>query len=231
MTQDVISGITPAECPPAKTMVRRVLAAVNHTPSDAAAIASRCGLSRVATAKRLSGLVKSGRIQRVGYGLFVISSSEPTRPVPTQAPARPQPVRDQILAFLSEPRQAFEVAAHTGRRTATITGHMRAMLKLNLVQRVGYGRYARTGSGSAPASAEKFVRPHPTCELILALLDEPRQAQELAAQLQRPVTLIRDRLRTMQLRGLVRCMHPQVFVRIRLHEPTPAHTSNAAPAV
>jgi len=121
MTQDVISGTTPAECQPAASMSQRVLAAVNRTPSDAAAIASRCGLSRVATTRHLCSLVTRGRIQRVGYGLFAVNSSEPTHPVPAQALARPQPVRDQILAFLSEPWQAFEVAAHTGRRTATIT--------------------------------------------------------------------------------------------------------------
>jgi hypothetical protein len=190
MIQDVSSGTTPTKRPPATNMSLRVLAAVNQTPSDAATIAGRCGLSRVATAQRLFSLVKRGRIQQVGYGLFTVNRSEVAHPVPVHALARPQPVRGQILAFLTEPRQASEVAAHTGRRTATITGQMRAMLKLNLVERVGYGRYARTESGSAPPSAETFVRPHPTCEMILTLLDEPGHARELAAQLQRPVALI-----------------------------------------
>lgn len=222
MIQDVVAGTVPAE-----SMVRRVLAAVSCTPSSAADIASRCGLSRVAAAHRLSSLVKSGRVRRVGYGLFSMNGPEAAGPMPAQVLARPQPVRDQILAFLTEPRQAFEVAAHTGRRTATITGHMRAMLKLNLVERVGYGRYARTGSGSVLPSAGALVRPHPVCEQILAFLDQPRNAKDIAAHLQRPVALIRDRLRAMQTRGLVRCIQPQVFARIGQDDPHSASGSEA----
>ena len=225
MIQNAVSGATPAE-----SMVRRVLAAVSCTPSSAADIASRCGLSRVAAAHRLSSLVKSGRVQRVGYGLFSKNGPEATGPMPARVLARPQPVRDQILAFLTEPRQAFEVAAHTGRRTATITGHMRAMLKLNLVERVGYGRYARAGSGSAPLSAGALVRPHPVCEQILAFLDQPRNAKDIATHLQRPVALVRDRLRAMQTRGLVRCIQPQVFARIGTNEPHSASSPEVSAA-
>ncbi|MGI4795889.1 MAG: hypothetical protein ACRYG8_17850 [Janthinobacterium lividum] len=230
MIGDVLSAVAPAQRVPTETVIGRVLAAVNHVPSNAADIASRCGLSRVAASHRLSCLVKRGCIQRVGYGLFTLSSSEAAVPVPTQALGRPQPVRDQILAFLTEPRQAFEVAAHTGRRTATITGHMRAMLKLNLVVRVGYGRYARPEFGYLLPSMDALVRQHPVCEKILALLEEPRNATEIAAQLQRPVSLVRDRLRAMQTRGLVRCIRNQVFIRMYKHEPDPTHSLVATTA-
>lgn len=230
MTGDVLSTAAAAQPPPTETVIGRVLAAVNHVPSNAAEVASRCGLSRVAASHRLSSLVKRGHIQRVGYGLFTLSSSEAAMPVPTQALGRPQPVRDQILAFLTEPRQAFEVAAHTGRRTATITGHIRAMLKLNLVVRVGYGRYARPGAGSVLPSVDALVRPHPVCEKILALLEKPRNAKEIAVQMQRPVGLVRDRLRAMQARGLVRCIQSQVFIRMYEHEPDPTHSLVATTA-
>ena len=225
MIGDVLSAAAPAQPAPTETVIGRVLAAVNHVPSSAADIASRCGLSRMAASLRLSSLVKRGRIQRVGYGLFTLTSPEAALSL-----GRPQPVRDQILAFLSEPRQAFEVAAHTGRRTSTITGHMRAMLKLNLVVRVGYGRYARPESGFVLPSLDALVRPHPVCEKILALLEEPRTATEIAAQLQRPVGLVRDRLRAMQVRGLVRCVQPQVFIRIHKHELDPTHSLAATTA-
>ena len=225
MTQDVILGVAFAE-----NLVQRVLAAVSCKPSSAVDIANRCGLSRKATAHRLSRLAKSRRIQRVGYGLYCVNGPEATMPMPAQHLGRPQPVRDQILAFLTEPRQAFEVAVHTGRRTATITGHMRAMLKLNLVERVGYGRYAQTGSGSAPPSADKLLRPHPVCEQILACLDQPRDAKDIAAYLQRPVGLVRDRLRIMQTRGWVRCIQPQVFARIEEDEPHSVSSPEASVA-
>ena len=58
---------------------------------------------------------------------------------------RPQPIRDAILAFLSEPRQAWEMAAHIGRSVPNATGHLAAMCRRSLALRVGYGRYARMG--------------------------------------------------------------------------------------
>ena len=224
MTQSV-PGAAPAE-----NMVQRVLAAVSCTPSNAAQIASRCGLSRAATSQRLLSLVNNGRIQRVGYGLFTVNGPEAPQPTPPQAVTRPQPVRDQILAFLTEPRQAFEVAVHTGRRTATITGHMRAMLKLNVVERVGYGRYARAGTGAAPPSAQALARPHPLCEQILIFLDQPRNVKEIAAHLQRSIALVRDRLRAMAMRDLVSCIQPNVFVRIGVDSPHSASSPEAPTA-
>ena len=74
---------------------------------------------------------------------------------------RPQPVRDDILAYLTKPRHAYEIAAHTGRRTATITGHMQAMLRLKLVERVAYGVYARAGTLDASPPPAALVRPRP----------------------------------------------------------------------
>jgi len=56
---------------------------------------------------------------------------------------RPQPIRDAILAFLGEPRQAREVAAHIGRPVSNATGHLAAMRRRGLVVRTGPGRYER----------------------------------------------------------------------------------------
>ena len=80
MIGDVLSAAAPAQPAPTETVIGRVLAAVNHVPSNAADIASRCGLSRVAASHRLSSLVKRGRIQRVGYGLFTLTSLRGGRP-------------------------------------------------------------------------------------------------------------------------------------------------------
>ena len=229
MIQDVMHGVAQAEGAPRKGISQQVFAAVNQNPCRAAQVGSLCGLSRRKTASYLASLARRGRIRRVGYGLF--AANDPAiHPVPAQALARPQPVRDQILAFLTEPRQAFEVAAHTGRRTATITGHMRAMVKLGLVERVGYGRYALAGPMPAPLPARALVRPHPVGEQVLGFLDEPRHVREIAAHLQRPMDKIREQLRAMQRRELVRCIRPQVFARISGDERHSAHTQEAAAA-
>ncbi len=56
---------------------------------------------------------------------------------------RPQLIRDAILAFLGESRQAREVAAHIGRPVSNATGHLAAMRRRGLVVRTGHGRYER----------------------------------------------------------------------------------------
>ncbi|USQ74633.1 helix-turn-helix domain-containing protein (plasmid) [Roseomonas mucosa] len=126
---------------------------------------------------------------------------------------RPQPVRDDILAYLTKPRHAYEIAAHTGRRTATITGHMQAMLRLKLVERVAYGVYARAGTLDASPPPAALVRPHPTRERILAFLTEPRHVSDIAAHLDRPRGSVAPQLRAMIDHGLVRRVRRSVFDR------------------
>lgn len=132
----------------------------------------------------------------------------------TVTPTRAQPVRDQILAYLTEPRHAYEIAAHTSRRTATITGHMRAMLRLGLVERVAYGVYAKAGTLRGPAPAEALVRPHPIRDEIFRFLTEPRHVRDIAAHLDRCQGKVTPQLRAMIEGGLVRCIAPHVFARV-----------------
>ena len=53
MIQVIIAGMPASEHPSATNLSQRVIAAVNGTSSNAAAIASRCGLSRPETAQSL----------------------------------------------------------------------------------------------------------------------------------------------------------------------------------
>lgn len=57
-------------------------------------------------------------------------------------PARPQPIRDAILRFMSQPRSAGEIAEHIERPVPTTTGHLRAMIERGLVRRIAFGTYA-----------------------------------------------------------------------------------------
>ncbi|MHB0671698.1 helix-turn-helix domain-containing protein [Roseomonas mucosa] len=132
----------------------------------------------------------------------------------TAPPRRAQPIRDRILAYLTELRHAYEIAAHTGRRTAAITGHMQAMLRLRMVERVAYGVYARAGTLRGPASAEALARPHPIRRKIFRFLTEPRHVDDIAAHLGRRQDRVTPELRTMVEGGLVRCIGPQVFARV-----------------
>jgi hypothetical protein len=88
----------------------------------------------------LQHLVRKGVAVRVGYGLYGM----PDAALPL-APVRPQPVRDAILACLSQPRRAVEVAAYIGRPGSITTGHLAAMKRRGLVVQVERGVYARSG--------------------------------------------------------------------------------------
>ncbi len=88
----------------------------------------------------LHDLVRKGVAMRVGYGLYGM----PDAALPL-VPTRPQPVRDAILACLSQPRRVVEVAAYIGRPGSTTTGHLGAMKRLGLVVQVERGVYARPG--------------------------------------------------------------------------------------
>ncbi len=65
---------------------------------------------------------------------------------------RPQPIRNAILAYLSEPRSAQAVARHINRPVPTATGHLAAMRRLGLVVRLGYAAYARADYAGPPLS-------------------------------------------------------------------------------
>jgi hypothetical protein len=59
----------------------------------------------------------------------------------TKFPRR-QPIRDAILAFMTGPRSAGQIAEHIERPVPTATGHLRAMIRLGLVRRIAFGTYA-----------------------------------------------------------------------------------------
>ena len=50
-------------------------------------------------------------------------------------------IRDQVLAFLAEPRSAGDVARHIGRAVPIATGHLAAMRRRGLVRRIGHAAY------------------------------------------------------------------------------------------
>lgn len=111
-------------------------------------------------------LLHNGQIIRVQRGQYALSAA--TSPAMTVVPrshswlggCRPQPVRDAILLNLTEPCQAVDIARAIGRTVPNVTGHLRAMMELGLVERVGYGRYALPGTpGLPPVEQRNFCRP------------------------------------------------------------------------
>ena len=82
-----------------------------------------------------------GVVNRARWRAGPQSDRAPPRPVEDK-PARPQPIRDAILRFMSQPRSAGEIAEHIERPVPTATGHLRAMMQRGLVRRIAFGTYA-----------------------------------------------------------------------------------------
>jgi DNA-binding IclR family transcriptional regulator len=118
-------------------------------------------------------LLHSGQVTRIGKGQYALPAA--ALPATTVVPrshswvggCRPQPDRDAILVNLTEARQAVDIARAIGRTVPNVTGHLRAMMKLGLVERVGYGRYALLGTlGLPPIEQRSFHRPGTPTALV-----------------------------------------------------------------
>lgn len=123
---------------------------------------------------------------------------------PTRA-IRPQPIRDAILRFMTQPRSAGEIADHIDRPVPTTTGHLRAMIKLGLVRRIAFATYA-PGSYRGPQVRLPQRRSESTSELrgqLTALLAEPHSLEHLHQKTGVPVQVVHRALRDLWLSGLI----------------------------
>ena len=157
-TQLTLPAILPGR-KPLPAPVRDAILAFLSEPRTVAEATRHMG--RASVKGYLNTLAHQGFVVRVGHGVY-------GRPGQGREGLPPRPVGDRgviraaILAFLSEPRQAFEIAAQIKRSIPNATGHLGAMARLGLVVRVAYGRYARAGQGREvpPAGALAPPRRH-----------------------------------------------------------------------
>jgi hypothetical protein len=92
---------------------------------------------------------------------------------------RPQAVRDTLMAFLNEPHAVKEIAVGIDRTTSTVTGHLHAMRRKNLVVRLSWGVWVRRDKCEAAPDHASIRRPNPAQERLLAHLTEPKTLPEL----------------------------------------------------
>lgn len=115
-------------------------------PSRAGVVGRALGLSRSVAERLLAQLEQSGEVVRVDYGIYGLPGVRARRGLARHSPValhRPQPIRDAILDYLTEPRRAMQIAVHIERSTAIATGHLAAMKRRGLVVSVKHGVYAR----------------------------------------------------------------------------------------
>ncbi len=144
--------------------LRRVLSALNDSPRSAAAVAADLGIPMGTVRAALIRLVDAHLALRVKYGGYVVCA--PMTPE-MAGKAVPPEIGRQILACLTEPRRARDIARLVNRPGSVTTGHLRHLLKRRLVVRVSKGVYALAGHAdttvpSNPVVAEVMVNSRPT---------------------------------------------------------------------
>lgn len=120
-------------------------------------------------------------------------------------PARPQPIRDAILRFLTGPRSVGEIAEHIERPVPTTTGHLRAMIRLGLARRIAFATYA-PANYSGPEVRLPQRRSGSTTALrarLVALLQQRTSVRDLHLRTGVPEAMVRQALRDLWLSGLV----------------------------
>ncbi len=119
--------------------------------------------------------------------------------------ARPSPIRDLIGAFLSEPRGAREVAEHINRPVPVATGHLAAMCRLGLAQRIGQNAYATAEYDGLPVQypSKRTTHHNGLRRKIRPLLSKRINSAGIWHKTGAPIEDIRGALREMWLSGAV----------------------------
>ena len=165
---------------PQPAPVRAAILAFLSEPQPVAEVRRRLG--RAFANSYLNRLARQGFLVRVGHGVYA-------RPDQGHEALPPRPILDRgairasILAYLSEPRQAFEIAAHIDRSIPNATGHLGAMARLGFVVRIGYGRYARADQGHEVPPASALVQPRRNMARVLEAIASQASIEEVAALL------------------------------------------------
>jgi len=207
-------------------LAREVVACLASGPKSRAEIRGIVGCDPWAAHKAVGKLVRAGAAVEVGNDRYGVVPGAQAR---IDDPAR---LGRMILAFLAVPRRIGEVARHTGVPHGTVRSRVDAAICTGQAAKVGRGLYVSTGRPravpsvpAAPPSAPCSWRPQPIRDAILAFLGTPRQAQDVAAHIGRPVSTATGHLAAMRWLGLVVRTAPGRYGRA---EPPPGRVRRPA---
>ena len=203
-----VAAPLPAVLPPAARergdLAREVLACLASGPKSRAEIRGIVGCDPWAVHRAVGKLVRAGAAVEVGNGRYGAVLEAQAK---LDEPAR---LGRTILAFLAVPRRIGEVARHTGVPHGLVRSRVDALVCTGQAAKAGRGLYVATarpravpGVPAAPPSAPCSWRPQPIRDAILAFLGTPRQAQDVAAHIGRPVSTATGHLAAMRRLGLV----------------------------
>ena len=197
--------------PPRMSPVQLAIAAFLAEPRSRQAIADRFGLSANAIQGHLAALRARGEAVRIACRTWV-SASHPAASGPISS-ARPRPVFDRTVAFLTEPRSVAEMAAHLGRPARSVGHHLAKLARLGLIGRLEPGVYVRADcAGPAANSGARCPRGALTAAL-LEVLGEPRSTGVIARRVEMPYQKVRSRLSWLARHGEVIRLRKATYVR------------------
>jgi len=119
------------------------------------------------------------------------------------------------MAFLIEPHTVKEIALSVDRKTSTVTGHLQAMRRKNLVVRLSWGVWVRRDKCECPPDHASIRRRNPAQDELLALLDEPKGLTELQEITNRRGDTLRATLVKMLKRGDIEHRADERFAAVR----------------
>ncbi len=114
--------------------------------------------------------------------LFALPPVRSSRTLSRSRPSgttRKQPIRDALMAYLTEARSAKQIAEHIERKVSIATGHLRAMRVRGLVVRVGWGQYVRADRCDTPPDPTTITRANSTTGLVQLHAGEAESLEHL----------------------------------------------------
>lgn len=162
--------------------------ATMHTPQDIS-LHLKAHPTRIGVILRR--LVDGGAAVRLGHGRYAPTGKPCT---PSVVRPRSQPIRDTLLAYLDEPRQACDVARHIGRTIPIATGHLGQMTRLGLVVRVAYGVYQLRDTCTRAPEPETIERGRPVEDQVRRIVDREKSFRQICDEAGRPARAVRPHL-------------------------------------
>ena len=135
------------------------------------------------------------------FDLPPVRSNRASSRSPTSGATRKQPIRDAIMAYLTEVRSAKQIAEHIERKISIATGHLRAMRERGLVVRVGWGQYVRADQCETPPDPTTITRTNSTKELVRRYASEAQSLQQLQILTSRSGTRVVEAARALRAAG------------------------------
>ena len=116
-------------------------------------------------------------------------------------PPRRGSIQESILAFLTEPRFAKQIADHIQRAVPVATGQLRAMVRNGVVVRLGWGVYARRELCPDAPPPNSIKRNSPVKELVLVHARTATSLDDLAQRTGHSAAHVRGYLRQLRADG------------------------------